>query len=51
VTSLYDEETRYIILAILSNLLVLVEVGLVIEENTTPLFIRVPNDITPDNYV
>jgi hypothetical protein len=38
------------VLVILSNPLVLVEVGLVIDENTTPLFIRVPNNITLDNY-
>jgi hypothetical protein len=51
ITSLYDWETGYIIPAILSDPLVSVEVDLVIDENATPLFIRVPDDATPDDHV
>ena len=51
VTSLYDWETGCIVPAILSDPLGSVEVDLMIDENAAPLFIRVPNDATPDNRV
>ncbi|KAI0103754.1 3-hydroxybutyryl-CoA dehydratase [Nemania sp. FL0031] len=51
VTSLYDWETGCIVPAILSDPLVLVEVGLVIGDNAAPSFIRVPDDATPDDRV
>ncbi|KAH8781612.1 3-hydroxybutyryl-CoA dehydratase [Hyaloscypha finlandica] len=43
------DETGYIVPAILSDPLVSIEVDLVIDENIAPSFIRVPNDVTPDN--
>jgi hypothetical protein len=51
VTSLYDWETGCIVPAILSDPLMAVIVDLVIDENTAPSFIRVPDNATPDDSV
>ncbi len=51
VTSLYDWETGCIVPAILSDPLMAVTVDLVVDDDGAPLFIRVPNDATPDDRV
>lgn len=48
---LYNWETKCIILAILSDLLITVTVNLVTDKNAAPLFIWVPNNTTLDDCV
>ena len=48
-TSLYDWETECIVPAILSDPLMAVTVNLVTDENTTPSFIRAPDNPTLDD--